>query len=86
LRGNESHPDYTSAAIYNPLNWNANAPIYAWDRSPQVETQLLDAFKGRPVWIVNAPSITQVGYQVVAGPLSGKDLILAGNSSEKSTP
>ena len=86
IKGNDSHPDYTSTAIYNPLYWDADAPIYAWDRSPQVEAQLLDAFKGRPVWIVDAPSITQVGYQVVAGPLSAKDLILAGNSSDKSTP
>lgn len=70
IRGNVSHPDYASAAIYNPLNWNADAPIYAWDRNPDVEAQLLNAFPNRPVWIVDAPALTQNGYQVVAGPLS----------------
>jgi hypothetical protein len=70
IRGNVSHPDYASAAIYNPLKWNADAPIYAWDRNQQVETQLLNAFPNRPIWIVDAPALTQNGYQVVAGPLS----------------
>jgi 4-amino-4-deoxy-L-arabinose transferase-like glycosyltransferase len=81
IRGNDSHPDYTSAAIYNPLKWDANAPIYAWDRNPQVESQLLDAFKDRPVWVVDAPSITKVGYQVVSGPLSAQALKPEENSS-----
>lgn len=69
IRGNK-HPDYDSAMIYNPLDFNANAAVYAWDRDPDTRKQLLNAFSDRPVWIIAAPSITQRGYEVVAGPLS----------------
>jgi hypothetical protein len=74
IRGKDTHPDFASAAIYNPLDWNADAPVYAWDSSPSVEADLLRAFPDRPVWIVDAPSLTLRGYQVVEGPYKPGDL------------
>jgi len=64
------HPDYASAAIYNPIDLHADAPIYAWDASEGIRADLLDAYPDRPVWIVDGPTLTGGAYRVVAGPLS----------------
>jgi Dolichyl-phosphate-mannose-protein mannosyltransferase len=64
----ERFPDYASAAIYNPLDFNAHAPVYAWDRSPEVRARLLERYKDRPLWIVEGPSRTRAGYRVVSVP------------------
>jgi hypothetical protein len=74
IRGNE-HPDYASAAIYNPLDFNADAPIYAWDRNPEVRLKLLSAYPDRPIWVVDGPSITKSSFKVVEGPLSAREMI-----------
>jgi hypothetical protein len=74
IRGNE-HPDYASAAIYNPLDFNADAPIYAWDRNPEVRLQLLNTYSDRPVWILDGPTMTRSGFKVVEGPFSARELI-----------
>jgi 4-amino-4-deoxy-L-arabinose transferase-like glycosyltransferase len=71
IRG-KAHPDYASAAIYNPLDLHADAPVYAWDRSPQVRAEVLKAYSDRPIWIVNGPSITGRGFEVVEGPMSAQ--------------
>ena len=63
-------PDYASAATYNPLDLNASTTVYAWDRDPSTRAQVLDAYSDRPVWLMNGPSITGRGFEVVAGPLS----------------
>ncbi len=68
IQGDE-HPDYASAAVYNPVDMTASAPLYAWDRNAEVRRQVLAAYADRPVWIVAGPSITGRGYQVIAGPL-----------------
>ena len=68
VRG-ERHPDYVSAFIYNPLDLRARQPIYAWDRNAETRKQLLNAYPDRTVWLVNGPSITKRGFEVVAGPL-----------------
>jgi hypothetical protein len=73
IRG-ESHPDYESAWVYNPLDLSAAAPVYAWDRNPEVRARLLESYPDRPVWIVDGPSITGRGFKVVAGPLSAREL------------
>ena len=78
IRGN-SHPDYASAWIYNPLDLHADAPVYAWDRNPEVRAQVLKAYPDRPVWLVNGPSITHRGFKVVGGPLSAHELIAEEN-------
>jgi hypothetical protein len=70
------HPDYASAAIYNPLDLHADAPVYAWDRNPEVRAQALNAYRDRPVWIVDGPSITHNGFQVVGGPFSVSELLV----------
>jgi hypothetical protein len=71
----ESHPDYESAAIYNPLDFHADAPIYAWGPNPQVETAIVRAYSDRPVWVVDGPSITKRGYEVIAGPLAAQQIL-----------
>jgi hypothetical protein len=63
------HPDYASAATYNPLDLFADAPVYAWDRGPEARRRLAEAYPDRTVWIVDGPTVTGDGYRVVAGPL-----------------
>ena len=63
IRGDYS--DYQSAWSYNPIDFKANVPIYAWDRSKDIRTRLLNAYPDRPVWIVHGLSMTNGGYQVI---------------------
>lgn len=74
IRG-KGHPDYASAFVYNPLDLQADAPIYAWDRDPATTKKLLEAYKDRAVWIVNGPSITQRGFEVVHSRVSARVLL-----------
>jgi hypothetical protein len=73
VRGDQ-FPDYTSAAIYNPLDLNSGQPVYAWDRDATTRAELLRTYSDRPVWIVEGPTITKAGYRVIAGPLKAADL------------
>lgn len=68
VRG-ESFPDYASAGVYNPIDLHADAPVYGWDRSPEVRAALLHAYSDRPVWILDGPSLTGAGYRIASGPL-----------------
>lgn len=74
IRG-EQFPDFSSAAIYNPIDLQAEAPVYAWDKNPDVRSQVLQAYLDRPVWIVNGPSLTNAGFQIVEGPISAQTLL-----------
>lgn len=76
IKGNE-HPDYVSAFAYNPLDLQSDETIYAWDRNPTVRAEILKAFPDRPVWVVNGPSITGRGYEVVSGPIPAQTLLAA---------
>lgn len=67
IRGVE-FPDYASAAIYNPLDLGAEAPIFARDRGAEVTARLLRAFPDRALWIVDGPTRTGRGYVVVESP------------------
>jgi hypothetical protein len=69
IRG-DRHPDYMSAAAYNPLDVTAEGTIFAWDRDPTARAEVVQAYPDRPIWIVDGPTRTHAGYQVVAGPLS----------------
>lgn len=69
VRGDQ-HPDYASAAVYNPIDLNSNEPIYVWARSPQVRDRVLQAYGDRPVWLVEGPSLSGDGYRVIGGPLN----------------
>jgi 4-amino-4-deoxy-L-arabinose transferase-like glycosyltransferase len=71
VRGNSS--DYQSAWIHNPLNPNANAPVYAWDRDTEIRAKILQAYPDRDVWIVNGPSITHGGFEVAKRPVSTRE-------------
>ncbi|MCW5979515.1 MAG: hypothetical protein KIT09_15665 [Bryobacteraceae bacterium] len=76
VRGNR-HPDYASAAIYNPLDLEADAPLYAWDRGPEVRAEAARAYRDRPVWLVDGPTVTGNGFRVVAGPLAASEVAAA---------
>nr|MBA3727442.1 hypothetical protein [Armatimonadota bacterium] len=62
------HPDFASAAAYETPGLAADAPVYAWARSPQIAAEATAAFPGRPVWVLAGPSITGAGYQVIRRP------------------
>ncbi len=64
------HPDFASAAVYNPLDLRAAAPIYAWDRGAAVRAELRRAYPDRTVWIVEGPSLTHDGYRIAGRALS----------------
>jgi len=74
VRGNR-HPDYASAAAYNPLDLSAPQPIYAWDRSPDVRVRVLEAFADRPVWVLDGPTRTGDGFRIVRGPVPAAELL-----------
>jgi hypothetical protein len=76
IRGNSD--DYQSAWLFNPLDYRANAPIYAWDQSPAQHPRLLEVYPNRPVWVVNGPSVTGGGFEVAAGPLTGPEFLAWG--------
>lgn len=63
-------PDYASAAVYNPVDLRGPSTIYAWDATPALRSQLLEAYAGRRVWILDGPSLTGRGFEVAAGPLT----------------
>ena len=63
------HPDFASAAVYNPLTLAGDAPVFAWERDPATRRALLAAFPGRPVWMLDGPTVTGAGYQLSSGPL-----------------
>ncbi|HUR26542.1 MAG TPA: glycosyltransferase family 39 protein, partial [Planctomycetota bacterium] len=73
VRG-ERHPDFASAAVSNPLDWEADAPVYAWDRGLAVRSALLAHYADRPVWIVAGPTRTGRGFEIVAGPLRADEV------------
>jgi hypothetical protein len=67
IRG-PNHPDYASAAIYNPLDLRGEAPVFAWERNADTRTRLLEAYPDRPVFVMEGPSVTGAGYRLVEGP------------------
>jgi hypothetical protein len=69
------HPDFDSALVYNPIDLNADAPIYAWDRGYETRQALLRAYPDRAVWFVKGPSITQKGFEIASGPIPARDLL-----------
>ncbi|MDP9176997.1 MAG: glycosyltransferase family 39 protein [Gemmatimonadota bacterium] len=72
IRG-KRHPDYASAAVYNPMSLDDDAPVYAWARTPAVAAAVAAAFPDRPQWVLNGPSITGRGFEVGAGPQAMAD-------------
>ncbi len=68
------HPDYASAATYNPLDLEADVPVYAWDVDAATQAQVIRAYQDRPVWIVDGPTVTHRGFEVRAGPLTSREI------------
>ncbi|MDP6059650.1 MAG: hypothetical protein QGH33_12195, partial [Pirellulaceae bacterium] len=59
---------------YNPLDFDADMPIFAWDRSPDARAEAIAAYPDRPVWIVKGPTMTGRGFEVSSGPHAAADL------------
>ncbi len=70
------HPDYASAAALNPVDPRADAPVFAWDRDPEVRRRVVEAYPDRRVFLVDGPTVTGDGYRLIAGPLEA-DAVLA---------
>jgi hypothetical protein len=64
----ERHPEFASAAVYNPLDWEADQPVYAWDKDETTRAELLAHYRDRPVW-----TITREGE--VLGPIPAAELL-----------
>jgi hypothetical protein len=80
----DRHPDYASAAVYNPLGLDGDAPVYAWARTPAVAAAAAAAFPDRPQWVLNGPTVTGRGFEVVAGPTPPFQAIAGGAMSRLS--
>ncbi len=74
VRG-ERHPDYASAAAYNPVDLEADAPVYAWDRDAATRRALLEHYGDRDVWVLAGPSVTGRGFELVDGPRAAAELL-----------
>jgi hypothetical protein len=74
VRGNR-HPDYASAAVYNPLDLEARQPILTWDRGDTTRAAVVAAYPDRQFVIVDGPTRTGSGFRRVAGPMSGAALL-----------
>lgn len=74
IRG-EEHPDYQSAWAYNPVNFEGDAPIYAWDKNPEIRARLLNAYADRQVWIVDGPTRAGGNFKIVQGPIEARKLL-----------
>ena len=74
VRGSES-PDYQAAWTLNPVNFDGDLPVFAFDKGTAVQTPLLSSYADRQVWLVDGPSITGGGYRVEAGPLDAEQAL-----------
>lgn len=63
VRG-ERHPDFASAFVYNPLDLDGDVPIFAFDKGPEIRRRLIQAYRDRPIWIVDGPTISGGGYRL----------------------
>jgi hypothetical protein len=71
VRG-DAFPDYVSAWMENPLDFSSDAPIFAPMRSSEEQAELRKAYAGRPVWVLDGPSITHAGFRVASKPEGGR--------------
>ena len=77
IRGNR-HPDYASAAIYNPLDLTGPGPLYVWDRDEETREAVLARYPDRTVWLVDGPTVSGAGFVVVDGPLPASEVANGG--------
>lgn len=74
IRGAES-PDYQAAWIHNPLDFQADAPVFARDKNAEIRKKLLEKYAARKVWILNGPTVTGNGYEVVEKAIDAAELL-----------
>ena len=74
VRGKE-HPDYQSTWVYNPVDFEGDVPVYAFDRNSEVYEELLRKYVDRPIWIVHGPTLTGGQYSIVRGPVDANELL-----------
>jgi hypothetical protein len=70
IRG-EEHPDYQSAWIYNPINFQDDAPIYARDTDAKTRERLLNAHRSSGLDRRRSDARGQK-LQVVQGPIEAR--------------
>jgi hypothetical protein len=68
-------PDYVSAAIYNPIDLQAAAPVFVWDHDVAVRKEVLAAYSDREVWFVDGPTLTGRGFEISGGPLNSEEAL-----------
>ncbi len=74
IRGNR-HPDYASAAIYNPIDLTDPAgPVYVWDHDARAREEALRAYADRPIWVLDGPTRTHGAFRIRYGPISAREL------------
>lgn len=74
VRG-ETSRDYPSAAVYNPIDLAGDGPVFARDRGSALRSRLLARYQDRRVWIVDGPSLTGRGFEIVRGPIPARELL-----------
>ena len=67
VRG-DRFPDYMAAALCNPIDLSSASTLFVWDRGPALRARLIEAYPKRQVWVVNGPTVTGRGFQVVQRP------------------
>lgn len=75
IRGEFEQADYRSGWIYNPVNFEGDVPLYAWDKSPEIRRELMAAYPEREVWVVEGPTLSKGAYRIVCGPVSAAALL-----------
>lgn len=75
IRG-EHYPDFASVATYNPIDLiGADDPVYAWDAGAELRSELLPLYRDRAIWIIEGPSLTGRGFEVIEGPLTADTVL-----------
>ena len=67
-------PDYAAAFALNPIDLQAPVPIYVWDRDATIRREIVHAYAGRRIWLVDGPTVTGDGFRVAQGPLLAANL------------
>jgi hypothetical protein len=62
-------PDFAGAATYNPLTFDGDGPLYAFDQDRAVRATVRALYPDRPVWVIEGPSRSGGGYRILAGPI-----------------
>ncbi len=75
IRGKFEQADYRSGWVYNPINFEGDVPLYAWDKNPEIRRKLLEAYPDRKIWIVEGPTLTKGAYRIIRGPVSADELL-----------